>query len=92
VWCSTCIIQLLYLSTLLISHFQCLSPAGEYNLRLGIIKELHPDMFATYSGRLCSNLCLLYLFFFLTKANLHGKIVIGIGTKKILLIFFSANG
>lgn len=30
--------------------------------------------------------------FFLTKANLHGKIVIGIGTKKILLIFFSANG
>jgi hypothetical protein len=49
-------------------------------------------MVATYSGRLCSNLCLLYLFFFLTKANLHGKIVIGIGTKKILLIFFSANG
>ncbi|XP_042012063.1 DNA topoisomerase 6 subunit B-like [Salvia splendens] len=29
----------------------CLSPAGEYNLRLGIIKELHPDMVATYSGR-----------------------------------------
>ncbi|KAI9081823.1 hypothetical protein K1719_036085 [Acacia pycnantha] len=28
----------------------CLSPAGEYNLRLGIIKELHPDMVATYSG------------------------------------------
>ncbi|XP_059281847.1 DNA topoisomerase 6 subunit B isoform X2 [Lycium ferocissimum] len=27
-----------------------LSPAGEYNLRLGIIKELHPDMVATYSG------------------------------------------
>ncbi|XP_019164114.1 PREDICTED: DNA topoisomerase 6 subunit B isoform X2 [Ipomoea nil] len=27
-----------------------LSPAGEYNLRLGIIKELHPDMLATYSG------------------------------------------
>jgi len=48
-------------------------------------------MVATYSGRLCSNLCLLYLFV-LTKANLHGKIVIGIGTKKILLIFFSANG
>ncbi|KAI9113053.1 hypothetical protein K1719_015985 [Acacia pycnantha] len=22
----------------------CPSPAGEYNLRLGIIKELHPDM------------------------------------------------
>ncbi|KAI3992208.1 hypothetical protein MKX01_021616 [Papaver californicum] len=28
----------------------CLSPAGEYNLRLGIIKELHPDLAATYSG------------------------------------------
>lgn len=28
----------------------CLSPAGEYNLRLGIIKELHPDMVATYEG------------------------------------------
>ncbi|KAM7497260.1 hypothetical protein LguiA_021674 [Lonicera macranthoides] len=28
----------------------CLSPAGEYNLRLGIIKELQPDMVATYSG------------------------------------------
>lgn len=22
----------------------CLSPAGEYNLRLGIMKELHPDV------------------------------------------------
>ncbi|XP_031494160.1 DNA topoisomerase 6 subunit B isoform X2 [Nymphaea colorata] len=28
----------------------CLSPAGEYNLRLGIIKELHPDMVATYAN------------------------------------------
>ncbi|XP_042396149.1 DNA topoisomerase 6 subunit B-like isoform X2 [Zingiber officinale] len=28
----------------------CLSPAGEYNLRLGIIKELQPDMVATYSS------------------------------------------
>ncbi|KAL5976032.1 DNA topoisomerase 6 subunit B [Asimina triloba] len=28
----------------------CLSPAGEYNLRLGIIKELHPDMVATYAS------------------------------------------
>ncbi|KAK9840997.1 hypothetical protein WJX81_004968 [Elliptochloris bilobata] len=27
-----------------------LSPAGEYNLRLGITKELHPDMVATYQG------------------------------------------
>ncbi|KAJ3698325.1 hypothetical protein LUZ61_002030 [Rhynchospora tenuis] len=28
----------------------CLSPAGEYNLRLGIIKELQPDLVATYAG------------------------------------------
>ncbi|XP_008782884.2 DNA topoisomerase 6 subunit B [Phoenix dactylifera] len=28
----------------------CLSPAGEYNLRLGIIKELKPDMVATYAS------------------------------------------
>ena len=27
---------------------ECLSPAGEYNLRLGIIKELQPDMVATF--------------------------------------------
>ena len=26
----------------------CLGPVGEYNLRLGIIKELKPDMVATY--------------------------------------------
>eukprot|EP00126_Sphaerothecum_destruens_P006083 Sdes_comp19206_c0_seq1m10066 len=26
----------------------CLSPAGEYNLRLGIMKELKPEMVATY--------------------------------------------
>lgn len=30
---------------------QCLSPAGEYNLRLGIMKELNPDLVATYEGR-----------------------------------------
>jgi DNA topoisomerase-6 subunit B len=29
----------------------CLSPAGEYNLRPGIMKELRPDMVATYEGR-----------------------------------------
>ncbi|KAK4753692.1 hypothetical protein SAY87_001796 [Trapa incisa] len=29
---------------------ECLSPAGEYNLRLGIIKELHPDLVAIHSG------------------------------------------
>ncbi|XP_044945822.1 DNA topoisomerase 6 subunit B [Hordeum vulgare subsp. vulgare] len=28
----------------------CLSPAGEYNLRLGIIKELHPDLVATHAS------------------------------------------
>ena len=27
---------------------ECLSPAGEYNLRLGIIKEMQPDMVATF--------------------------------------------
>jgi hypothetical protein len=27
-----------------------LSPAGEYNLRLGVMKELHPDLIATYQG------------------------------------------
>lgn len=39
---------------LTITKLQSLSPAGEYNLRLGIIKELHPDMVATYAGRLQS--------------------------------------
>jgi len=29
----------------------CLSPAGEYNLRLGVIKELEPSMVATYSEK-----------------------------------------
>lgn len=28
----------------------CLSPAGEYNLRLGILKELTPDLLATFAG------------------------------------------
>ncbi|KAK3265091.1 DNA topoisomerase 6 subunit B [Cymbomonas tetramitiformis] len=28
----------------------CLSPAGEYNLRLGIMKELRPSMVATFEG------------------------------------------
>ena len=27
---------------------ECLSPAGEYNLRLGIVKELRPEMVATF--------------------------------------------
>ncbi|KAK7290950.1 hypothetical protein RIF29_05759 [Crotalaria pallida] len=42
---------------------QCLSPVGEYNLRLVIIKELNPDMVATYSGRLwlTSKFCLIFL-------------------------------
>lgn len=26
-----------------------LSPAGEYNLRLGVMKELHPDLIATHA-------------------------------------------
>ena len=29
----------------------CLSPAGEYNLRLGVIKELHPTMIATHTEK-----------------------------------------
>ena len=28
----------------------CLSPAGEYNLRLGIMKELHPDVSVWRAG------------------------------------------
>ena len=27
---------------------ECLSPAGEYNLRLGVMKELGPDWIASY--------------------------------------------
>ncbi|CAA6675079.1 unnamed protein product [Spirodela intermedia] len=35
----------------LFSSSKCLKPCcGEYNLRLGIIKELHPDMVATYAS------------------------------------------
>jgi hypothetical protein len=30
----------------------CLSPAGEYNLRLGVMKELRPELVATYCGAL----------------------------------------
>lgn len=48
-----------FVYSLLDAYFQCLSPAGEYNLRLGIIKELHPDMVATYSGRLWFNIKVL---------------------------------
>lgn len=29
----------------------CLSPAGEYNLRLGILKEIEPDIVATYADK-----------------------------------------
>jgi DNA topoisomerase VI subunit B len=28
-----------------------LSPAGEYNLRLGVMKELRPELIATYQGK-----------------------------------------
>jgi DNA topoisomerase VI subunit B len=27
-----------------------LSPAGEYNLRLGVMKELQPELIATHAG------------------------------------------
>jgi DNA topoisomerase VI subunit B len=30
-----------------------LSPAGEYNLRLGVMKELRPELIATHQGLLC---------------------------------------
>ena len=33
----------------------CLSPVGEYNLRLGIMKELRPDLVATYQDSACSH-------------------------------------
>ena len=33
----------------------CLSPAGEYNLRLGVMKELRPELVATYCGALLSS-------------------------------------
>jgi len=32
----------------------CLSPVGEYNMRLGIIKELKPDIVATYQDVACT--------------------------------------
>ena len=32
---------------------EALSPAGEYNLRLGIMKELQPDLVATHSSPVC---------------------------------------
>lgn len=53
------------ISYFLNTYFQCLSPAGEYNLRLGIIKELHPDMVATYSGRLWFNISFTRYFSYL---------------------------
>jgi len=33
----------------------CLSPVGEYNLRLGIMKELRPDLVATFQDSVCSH-------------------------------------
>ena len=33
----------------------CLGPVGEYNLRLGIIKELRPDMVATFQDAGCTH-------------------------------------
>ena len=34
---------------------ECLGPVGEYNLRLGIIKELSPDMVATHQDAGCTH-------------------------------------
>ena len=33
----------------------CLSPVGEYNLRLGIMKELRPELVATFQDASCSH-------------------------------------
>ena len=33
----------------------CLSPVGEYNLRLGIMKELRPDLVATFQDAVCTH-------------------------------------
>ena len=41
--------MLMTLSTLFCSNMWPCN-AGEYNLRLGISKELHPDLVATYQG------------------------------------------
>jgi hypothetical protein len=36
-----------------------LSPAGEYNLRLGVMKELHPELIATHQGETgCCRCCM----------------------------------
>jgi DNA topoisomerase-6 subunit B len=34
---------------------ECLGPVGEYNMRLGIIKELSPDMVATHQDAGCTH-------------------------------------
>ena len=34
---------------------ECLSPVGEYNLRLGIMKELRPELVATFQDSVCSH-------------------------------------
>ena len=49
----------------------CLSPAGEYNLRLGVMKELRPELVATYCGavvRLCV-LCVLRRFALIVRVS-----------------------
>eukprot|EP00882_Tetradesmus_deserticola_P025093 GHRQ01027537.1.p1 GENE.GHRQ01027537.1~~GHRQ01027537.1.p1 ORF type:complete len:100 (-),score=18.45 GHRQ01027537.1:203-502(-) len=35
-----------------------LSPAGEYNLRLGVMKELQPELIATHAGKRLPPRCL----------------------------------
>lgn len=37
-----------------------LSPAGEYNLRLGVMKEMKPELIATYQGAWARSICALY--------------------------------
>ena len=40
----------------------CLSPAGEYNMRLGVLKELRPSMVATFSDKYVSFCSLSFVF------------------------------
>ena len=36
--------------------------AGEYNLRLGILKELHPEIIATHQGTTFTKIAIVYQF------------------------------
>ena len=50
---------------------ECLSPAGEYNLRLGVVKELRPELVATYCGPPCA--CGGHPFMVEAAVSLGGK-------------------